>query len=160
MKNNNKNISTLNISLLIISICILGFSILYTHPKPHVVMQSPTPHVVYTERVHTPYRPREYRPPPVREWKPGHSQQMGLLTSETGNIRPLYGRASQTNRDRWHYWTTTGGKNLYPLPVEVNGRACEEDIGCSEIYGSETVRVHGADEDFKAKLYNVNNMMV
>ena len=108
---------------------------------------------VYSERI----PPPEYRPAPVREWKPTVPHQMGLLTDDNGDIKPLYGRASRTHRDRWHYWTTTGGENLYPLPIEVEGRSCEEDIGCQELFGNEQINILGKENLYKPTLYRVDD---
>jgi hypothetical protein len=82
---------------------------------------------------------------------------MGLLTSDEGDVKPLYGRASRTHRDRWHYWTTTDGENLYSLPIEVNGRACEEGVGCNELFGNEDVSILGSENAYKPKLYRVDD---
>lgn len=101
--------------------------------------------------------PPEYRPAPVRQWKPPRPQQMGLLTSNEGDIKPLFGRASNTHRDRWHYWTTTDGNNLYPLPIQVDGRECEDDIGCNELFGGEKINIFGNDAEYKPKLYRVDD---
>lgn len=123
-------------------------------PGPHRPPMDANPATFYENAP-----PREYRPAPVREWKPPaeQSQQMGLLVAEDGEMRPLYGRASKTHRDRWNYWTTSGGENLYSVPIEVDGRACEEDIGCQELYGNEEVTVTGSDTVYKPKLYRVDN---
>ena len=95
----------------------------------------------------------EYRPPPVKRWKASDYQQMGLLTTSDGGIRPLYGRSSHTHPDRYFYYSTTPGDQIYPVSVVHNGRDCSEDIGCTEFYGNEQVTVFGSDNTYKVKLY-------
>ena len=156
----------LNLALLIISILGVAVLIMYIHrtvPLPNIViempqMEHPAPILdarpsVYSARI----PPPEYRPAPIREWKPSSPQQMGLLTSDEGDVKPLFGRVSRTHRDRWHYWTTTGGNNLYSLPVEVDGRKCEDDVGCNELFGSENVNILGSESEYKPTLYKVDN---
>ena len=39
-----------------------------------------------------PRREPEFRGPPIKLYKPGFMQQMGLLTNDEGETRPLYGK--------------------------------------------------------------------
>ena len=66
-------------------------------PKPYpelVEMPSPSEPM----EIHIPYMgapPRkepEFRQPPVKKYKPGHVQQMGVLLGEDGETLPLYGK--------------------------------------------------------------------
>ena len=105
--------------------------------------------------IHT--RAPEFRGPPIKQYKPSKFQQMGLLTSENGDTLPLYGRESRTHRDRYHYYTTTPGQQIYPIPISVEGRDCSEDIGCPEFYGKETASVLGKDGNYTANIYRTEN---
>jgi hypothetical protein len=103
----------------------------------------------------------EYREPPLKEYRQPMRQtsyqQVGLLISGSETL-PLYGKESLTRRNQWHYYTTTPGNQVYPLPVSTSGRDCMEDIGCSELYGNETLSVTGRDgTDFQAKIYRTEN---
>ena len=103
----------------------------------------------------------EYREPPLKEYRQPMRQtsyqQVGLLIGGSETL-PLYGKESLTRRNQWHYYTTTPGNQVYPLPVSTNGRDCMEDIGCSELYGNETLSVTGKDgTDFQAKIYRTEN---
>jgi hypothetical protein len=133
------------------------------------MIQNP-PVVKVTEKTHTilsgPPRPRgnfqqrrepEFRGPPIKEYKPGRMQQMGLLTGPNDETLPLYGKEVRGRRDRYHYYTTTGGENLYPVPVSHNARDCMEDIGCQELYGNETVSVTGKTGSFEVNMYRTDN---
>ena len=117
------------------------------------VMVSP-PRPVRTQEMR---REPEFRGPPIKQYKPGYMQQMGILTSENGETLPLYGKEVRGRRDRYHYYTTTGGENLYPIPVSHDGRDCIDDIGCQELYGNESVTVTGKDGSFDVKMYRTDD---
>ena len=63
----------------------------------------------------------------------------------------------QTNHHRYHYYTTTGGENLYPVSISHNARDCMEDIGCEELYGNETVTVLGKTGSFTVNMYRTDD---
>jgi hypothetical protein len=105
------------------------------------------------ERPHS----REFREPPIKQYKPGHMQQMGVLIGEGDETLPLYGKEVRGRRDRYHYYTTTGGENLYPLPVSHDARDCMEDIGCQELYGNEAVSVTGKTGSFNVTMYRTDD---
>jgi hypothetical protein len=98
----------------------------------------------------------EFRGPPIKKYKPGQMQQMGILVG-SGETLPLYGKEVRGRRDRYHYYTTTGGENLYPISVSHNARECMEDIGCQELYGNETVTVTGKTGSFAIKMYRTDD---
>jgi len=100
---------------------------------------------------------REYRQPPIKEYKPGHVQQMGVLIGSDDETLPLYGKEVRGRRDRYNYYTTTPGDQIYSLPVTIDNRDCMDDIGCRELYGNETVSVMGQTGSFQAKLYRTDN---
>ena len=100
---------------------------------------------------------REYRQPPIKEYKPGHVQQMGVLIGSDDETLPLYGKEVRGRRDRYNYYTTTPGDQIYSLHVTVGDRDCMEDIGCGELYGNENVSVLGQTGNFQAKMYRTDN---
>lgn len=140
--------------LLVMAVCYMmkypqsELVIMQTPPTP-----SPQPPPVETRP------PPEYRPPPLKQYKPRHFQQMGVLTGDNGQIMPIYGRESMTHRDRYHYHTVSGGDQLYPLPLTVDGRRCDEDIGCKELYGGETATVLGVPGTFNTEIYRTENFI-
>ena len=95
----------------------------------------------------------EIRPPPYKKWRPSLYQQLGILTSEDGKILPLYGKESNVYRNRWNYYTSTPGNQIYSLPIKSGDRDCTEDIGCNELYGSEELSVTGMADKYKAEIY-------
>ena len=104
-----------------------------------------------------PTREPEFRGPPIKQYKPGHTQQMGIITNDSGKTLPLYGKEVHGRRDRYHYYTTTGGDNLYSIPLSHDSRDCMDDIGCQELYGNEAVSVTGKTDPFTVNLYRTDN---
>jgi hypothetical protein len=112
------------------------------------VMPVPPRRMQRQERPHS----REFRQAPIKQYKPGHMQQMGVLIGEGDETLPLYGKEVRGRRDRYSYYTTTGGENLYPIPISHNARDCMEDIGCQELYGNESVTVLGKTGAYTVKM--------
>lgn len=100
---------------------------------------------------------KEFRKPPIKEYKPGYVQQMGVLVGPDEETLPLFGKEVRGRRDRYHYYTVTPGEQVYSLPVTRDDRDCMDDIGCQELYGNETVSVLGQTGTFQAKLYRTDN---
>jgi hypothetical protein len=101
-------------------------------------------------------REPEFRRAPIRQYKPGFTQQMGIITGN-GETLPLYGREVRGRRDRYHYYTTTGNQNLYSVSIKHNARDCMEDIGCQELYGNEAVSVNGKTGSYTVKMYRTDD---
>jgi hypothetical protein len=141
-------------SLVLLSIPVI---MIYAIVRNPVEVEVPVPVKVPVRVPVREVRSPEYRGPPIKKYKPGHFQQIGILTNETGETLPLYGREVRNRRDRYHYHTTTQGDQVYPIPVSIDGRECTEDIGCPELYGGETVTVFGKDTPFTVKTYRTDN---
>jgi hypothetical protein len=141
-------------SLVLLSIPVI---MIYAIVRNPVEVEVPVPVKVPVRVPVREVRSPEYRGPPIKKYKPGHFQQIGILTNETDETLPLYGREVRNRRDRYHYHTTTQGDQVYPIPVSIDGRECTEDIGCPELYGGETVTVFGKDTPFTVKTYRTDN---
>lgn len=154
MKNRQK-IQVMTLTLIVL-VGVLGY--MWYNPKvvevPVEVVPVP-PRPVETRR--PPVREPEFRGPPIKQYKPGYMQQMGIITNGDGETLPLYGKEVRGRRDRYHYYTTTGGENLYPVSVSHNARDCMEDIGCEELYGNETVTVLGKTGSFTVNMYRTDD---
>lgn len=155
MKNKTKT------KLLWVALVILAAIVAYMLYNPQVVevpvevpIMMPPPRPVRTQEIR---REPEFRGPPIKRYKPGHMQQMGILVNESGETLPLYGKEVRGRRDRYHYYTTTGGENLYPIPVSHDGRDCIDDIGCQELYGNEAVNVTGKTGSFQVNMYRTDD---
>ena len=112
--------------LLWVALVILGAIATYMWYNPKVVevpvevevpVMMPPPRPVRTQEVR---REPEFRGPPIKQYKPGHMQQMGILVSGEGETLPLYGKEVRGRRDRYHYYTTTGG--------EIGRASCRERV--------------------------------
>ncbi len=147
--------------MLMIALVVLVLTVGYMWYNPQIVevqvevpvMAPPPRPIVSREVIRTP----EFRGPPIKQYKPGYMQQMGIIVGEEGETLPLYGKEVRGRRDRYHYYTTTGGENLYPIPVNHDGRDCVDDIGCQELYGNESVSVTGKTGSFDVNMYRTDN---
>jgi len=155
MKNKTKT------QLLWVALVVLVAAVAYMWYNPQVVevpvevpVMVPPPRPVRTQEIR---REPEFRGPPIKQYKPGYMQQMGILVGGDGETLPLYGKEVRGRRDRYHYYTTTGGENLYPIPVSHDGRDCIDDIGCQELYGNESVSVTGKTGSFDVKMYRTDD---
>ena len=147
--------------MLTVALVVLLVAVGYMWYNPQVVevqvdvpVMAPPPRPVISREVR---RTPEFRGPPIKQYKPGHMQQMGIIVGEEGETLPLYGKEVRGRRDRYHYYTTTGGENLYPIPVSHDGRDCVDDIGCQELYGDESVSVTGKTGSFDVNMYRTDN---
>jgi hypothetical protein len=118
-----------------------------------IVIETPR-QVQFPIRVQT--REPEFRGPPIREYKPSTYKQVGLLLGGDSEVYPIYGRPSYAYNNRWNYYTTTLGDQVYPLPISNGDRDCTEDIGCDELYGNENLTIFGKDGAYKSKIYRVS----
>lgn len=142
--------------LMFIALAVLFALVIYQIRNPIVVKKQVPVHVPVEVPVQIPVE-KEFRKPPIKEYKPGYVQQMGVLVGPDEETLPLYGKEVRGRRDQYHYYTTTPGDQVYPLPVTINDRDCMDDIGCRELYGNETVSVLGQTGSFQAKLYRTDN---
>jgi|TARA_B110000977_G_scaffold55361_1_gene75431 hypothetical protein len=136
---------------------VLVVAVIYMWRNPKVVKVSTTSQLPVTPRPVSVRREPEFRGPPIKKYKPGQMQQMGIITGAGDVTMPLYGKEVRGRRDRYHYYTTTPGQQIYPIPLSHNARDCMEDIGCQELYGNETVSVTGKTGSFAVKMYRTDN---
>jgi len=145
---------------MISAIVVLVVLIVYLLYNPVIINNKEQVQVPVQVPVRVPVRvpvETEYRDPPIKQYKPGHVQQMGILMGSDDETLPLYGKEVRGRRDRYHYYTVTPGDQKYPLPITHNARDCMEDIGCQEFYGNEDVSVLGQTGSFQAKMYRTDN---
>ena len=143
--------------LLGFALVILAVIIIYQVRNPIVKKEKVPVRVPVRVPVEIPME-KEYRSPPIKEYKPGHIQQMGVLVGDNNEeTLPIYGKEVRGRRDRYNYYTTTPGNQLYSLPITIDDRDCMDDIGCQELYGNESVSVLGQNGSFQAKLYRTDN---
>ena len=154
MKKNTK----LTLTIAVISMLVAIVAYLATRPPVEKIVEVPKPYAVEIPvEVH---REPEFRKPPVKEYKPGYVQQMGVLLGEDGETLPLYGKEVRGRRDRYHYYTSTPGQQIYSIPVSYDNRDWMDDMGCQELYGQEKVSVLGKTTPYEAKLYRTENFFL
>ena len=147
MKGQVKQRILLFIVLLLLTITIVQVTSTTETPAPQVILKR-VPVRVPVER--------EFRDAPIKKYKPGYTQQVGVLVGDDETL-PIYSREVRGRRDRYHYYTVTPGNQQYSLPVTVGDRDCMDDIGCQELYGNEAVSVLGEDGEFSAQIYRTDN---
>jgi len=153
---NQRTKLSLAIAVIVFLVAIVAY--LATSKPREVPVEVPKPYMVEVPvEVH---REPEFRKPPVKEYKPGYVQQMGVLLGEDGETLPLYGKEVRGRRDRYHYYTSTPGQQIYSIPVSHEDRDCMDDMGCRELYGQEKVQVLGKATPYEAKLYRTENFFV
>jgi hypothetical protein len=135
------------------------FVLLFTRTSvpQEIIVQAPSiPDTILT----APIREPEFRRPPIRQYRPDTYKQVGVLVGQDADeIRPLYGRPSYAYNNRWNYYTTTIGNQVYPLPISNGDRNCTEDIGCDELYGNEDLTILGKTGTFKPTIYRISPMV-
>ena len=147
MKTNTIYVASI-IGVLLLLIVLLSFP-----RSSQVVIQAP---VIPNRILTAPVREPEFRGPPIREYKPNTYKQVGLMMGENNDMFPIYGRPSYAYNNRWNYYTTTQGDQVYPLPISNGNRDCTEDIGCDELYGNENLSILGKNGTYKTTIYRVS----
>lgn len=97
----------------------------------------------------------------------GGFQQVGILYKESvdseesqiGNnndsvVLPLYGRPTYPGSNKWTYYTSSDKYHTVKMPISNNGKECNNDIGCNEIYDGELITLPAYNSVFKVQLYN------
>lgn len=154
MKKGKSNTPALLIMLALVAIIFY----LITRLQDPKIVKVPVPTPMAPPRPITSIRRSpEYRDPPVKLYKPGDVQQMGVLIGENEETLPLYGKEVRGRRDQYHYYTSTPGDQIYSIPVTIGDRDCMDDIGCRELYGNESVNVLGKAAPYQAKLYRTDH---
>jgi hypothetical protein len=95
----------------------------------------------------------------------GAFQQIGLLykkdpsgeNNNEGNILPLYGRPTNTNRDKWYYYTTSDKFHSLKIPLKIKGRLSNDEWGSNELYDDDTVEVGPYNGQFKVQIYGYDS---
>ena len=97
----------------------------------------------------------------------GGFQQIGMLykqnitdssatignNSETA-VFPLYGRPIYPGSNKWSYYTASDKFNSVKMPITHNGRRCDADYGCHELYNGDIIQIPAYNGDFKVEIYD------
>ena len=88
-----------NTTKLQIGLSILTLVVAYMWFNPRVVKVESKPELPVLPRPTAVRRDPEYRGPPIKKYKPGHMQQMGILTGSGEVTMPLYYMVKKSQGD-------------------------------------------------------------
>ena len=102
--------------------------------------------------------------------EPGRFQQVGMLYKESiqaestspGNntdsiILPLYGRPVHRGSNKWSYYTASDKHNMVKIPFTHNGKQCNTEYGCNELYDDDLIQIPAYNGVFKVKVYGYDS---
>jgi len=90
---------------------------------------------------------------------PENYQSMGVVKTGDGKLLPLYGRRSISSRERYNYYTRTDSYNPIPIPVQMQGRDCQDQVGCPELYDGDRVKLSATNETGEVTFYRVRDIV-
>ena len=90
---------------------------------------------------------------------PQEYQSMGLVKTSDGKLLPLFGRRSISARERYNYYTRTDSYNPLPLPIEIQGRDCQDQVGCPELFNGDKVKLSATNESGEVTIYKVRDIV-
>ena len=86
-------------------------------------------------------------------------QSMGIVKTGDGKLLPLYGRRSISSRERYNYYTRTDTYNPIPIPVHMQGRDCQDQVGCPELFNGDRVKLSALGETGEVTIYRVRDII-
>ena len=90
---------------------------------------------------------------------PEQYQSMGIVKTSDGKLLPLFGRRSISARDRYNYYTRTDSYNPLPIPIEMKGRDCQDQVGCPELYNGDSVKLTATGDIGEVTIYKVRDII-
>ena len=94
-------------------------------------------------------------------------QQVGILYKENienpdkmpgnnndSNILPLFGRPTFNGSNKWNYYTSSDKFQNFKLPIKIDGRKCDDDLGCNELRDNDMISIPSYNGRFKVEIYN------
>ena len=90
---------------------------------------------------------------------PEQYQSMGIVKTTDGKLLPLFGRRSISARERYNYYTRTDSYNPLPIPIEMQGRDCQDQVGCPELYNGDKVKMTATNDIGEVTIYNVRDIV-
>ena len=90
---------------------------------------------------------------------PEQYQSMGIVKTSDGKLLPLFGRRSISARERYNYYTRTDSYNPVPIPIEMQGRDCQDQVGCPELYNGDKVKMSATNEMGEVTIYKVRDII-
>ena len=84
---------------------------------------------------------------------------MGVIKTEDGKLLPLYGRRSISSRERYNYYTRTDTYNPVQVPINMQGRDCQDQVGCPELYDGDKVKLAALNNQGEVTIYRVRDIV-
>lgn len=94
-------------------------------------------------------------------------QQVGILYKENventdkmpgnnndSNILPLFGRPTFNGSNKWNYYTSSDKFQNFKLPITIDGRKCDDDLGCNELRDGDMISIPSYNGRFRVEIYN------
>ena len=94
-------------------------------------------------------------------------QQVGILYKENientdkmpgnntdSNILPLFGRPTFNGSNKWNYYTSSDKFQNFKLPITIDGRKCDDDLGCNELMNNDMISIPSYNGRFRVEIYN------
>ena len=94
-------------------------------------------------------------------------QQIGILYKENiedtdkmpgnntdSNILPLFGRPTYNGSNKWNYYTSSDKFQNFKLPIKIDGRKCDDDMGCNELREGDMISIPSYNGRFRVEIYN------
>ena len=91
---------------------------------------------------------------PTRGEQPSY-QQVGILTdtSNSENIKPLYGRQTYRGSNQWNYFTSLDSHLATKIPIYLSDKDCTDEYGCKEMYKDELITIGDPGTEYKVNVY-------
>ena len=102
----------------------------------------------------------------TRGYGPGY-HQVGILEKvsidpestiydKRPQILPLFGKPTYPGSSKWFYYTTSDN-NGFKIPFTINGKTCNNDYGCNELYDGDSVDLAGYNAKYKVSIYSIDS---
>lgn len=106
-------------------------------------------------------------PPPVKAPVTQHRARVVVLNQNTqrvdeyrrvghlhsaNRILPLYGRQTYRGSSLWQYYTMSDGNIPVRLSFTKDGRECDSEYGCKEIYDDDTIMIQEYGNTFRVNI--------
>jgi len=85
-------------------------------------------------------------------------QSMGIVKTTDGKLLPLYGRRCISSRERYNYYSRTDSYNPLPIPLIMQGRDCQDQVGCPELFNGDRVQIPSLDQSGEVTIYRVRDI--
>jgi len=103
---------------------------------------------------------------PTRGYGPGY-HQVGILEKTSidsestiydtrPQILPLFGKPTYPGSNKWFYYTSSES-NGFKIPFTINGKTCNDDYGCNELYSGDKVDLSGYNAKYKVNIYSIDS---